>query len=80
MDWRPIKNAPYQTVVWVRNAQMEKPILATRGYADDRGVHSDRSFFTSVYTPDNFFPQPAGRLVCPSEWAEVTPKETDHAE
>lgn len=66
--WRKIDSCPWQKVVWVRNKQMEEPILATRGYVTNAGVHPDNSFFTSVFTPHRFFPTPAGRLVCPTEW------------
>lgn len=70
MDWKPINTAPYQQVVWVRNPQMKEPLKATRGYMTELGVHPDDTFFTSVFTNDKFFPYPAGRLVCPTEWAE----------
>jgi hypothetical protein len=71
-DWQPIATAPWQTVVEVRNAVMEHPVLATRGYQTDNGVHPDDTFFTSVYTPDpsgfGCFAMRAGCLVCPTEW------------
>ena len=73
--WKPIKSAPWQTVVEVRNEAMKKPCLATRGYSYDGVVHRDRTFFTSVWTPDEFFPTPAGNLVVPTEWRPATPKE-----
>jgi hypothetical protein len=69
--WKPIETAPWQKVVLVRNDQMEKPIRATRGYVTETGVHPDSTFFTSVYTPDKYFPDPAGRLVCPTVWKEL---------
>ena len=69
-EWKPIASAPWQRVVWVRNTLMEKPVKATRGYATDIGVHPDNTFFTTVYTPDRFFPTPAGNLCCPTEWQE----------
>jgi hypothetical protein len=68
IDWRPIKTAPFQTVIEVRNPQMQEPCLATRGYAHDGMVHPDTTFCTSVFTPHEFFPRPAGNLVCPTEW------------
>lgn len=67
--WKSIKEMPYQQVCWVRNKCMEKPVLATRGYAHDGMVHPDNTFCTSVFTPDEFFPARAGMLVCPNEWA-----------
>jgi hypothetical protein len=69
-DWRPIKSAPWQTVVEVRNEQMDRPCLATRGYVYNGAVHPDTKFFTSVFTPDpdGLFPTPSGQLVCPTEW------------
>lgn len=76
-DWRPIKSAPYQTVVEVRNPQMEKPIRATRGYVVDGMVHPDRTFFTSVFTPDEFFPFRGGCLVCPTEWRPLKSETLD---
>ena len=69
--WKPVKSAPWRTVVWVRNEMMEKPVKAIRGYADEQGVHPDQSFFTTVYTGDRHFPTPAGRLCCPTEWREL---------
>lgn len=72
-DWQPIETAPFQTVVEVRNPQMSRPCLATRGYMTDIGVHPDDTFCTSVFTPDpdGFFPTPSGHLVCPTEWREA---------
>ena len=67
-EWQPIETAPWQIVVEIRNPVMEKPILATRGYTHNGMVHPDNTFFTSAYTPDRFFPFPAGKLVCPTEW------------
>jgi hypothetical protein len=69
--WRPIGEAPFQTVIEVRNPQMESPCLATRGYAQDGMVHPDNTFCTSVWTPD---PRcaglgfRAGQLVHPTEY------------
>lgn len=70
MDWKPIKSCPWQTVVQVRNPQMQKPVLATRGFADEHGVHPDNEFFTSVFTPHQFDPFPSGKLVIPTQWKE----------
>ncbi|GEM_PF-2769641 len=70
--WQPIKTAPFREVVWVRNPVMDEPILATRGYVTERGVHPDDTFFTTAYTPHQYFPTPAGRLCCPTEWAKRT--------
>lgn len=70
MDWKPIKSAPWQKVIWVKNDLMENPVKATRGYMTETGVHPDTSFCTTVYTPDKYFPTPAGRMCCPSHWAE----------
>jgi len=68
----PIKDCPWQTIVEVRNDLMEKPVLATRGYVDEKGrVHPNPDFFTSVFTPDKFFPSPGGELVCPTEYRLV---------
>ena len=69
-DWQDVLTAPYQEVVWVRNEVMERPVLATRGYAvPDLGVSPDPTFFTSVHTAlgegDWFF---AGRLIVAREW------------
>lgn len=68
--WQPISSAPWQAVIEVRNPQMGRPVLATRGYSHNGMVHPDNSFCTTVFTPDpdGFFPMPAGRLVCPTEW------------
>lgn len=66
--WRPIKTAPFQTVIEVRNPQMQEPCLATRGYAHNGMVHPDNTFCTSVFTPRKFFSTPSGQLVCPTEW------------
>lgn len=70
--WQPIASAPFQTVIEVRNPVMEKPCLVTRGYAHNGMVHPDTTFCTSVFTPDEFFPFPAGKLVCPTEWRAHT--------
>lgn len=67
-DWQPIEDCPWQTIVHVRNPQMEKPVRATRGYMTELGVHPDLTFCTSVYTDDEFFPIPAGKLICPTEF------------
>jgi hypothetical protein len=69
-DWRPIETAPFQMVIEVRNEQMQRPCLATRGYAHNGMVHPNTTFCTSVFTPDpdGFFPTLAGNLVCPTEW------------
>ena len=67
-EWQPIETAPYQTVIEVRNSEMDKPVLATRGYVTETGVHPNNTFCTTVLTPDKFFPYPAGRLACPTEW------------
>ena len=66
--WQPIETAPFQTVIEVRNRVMKKPVLATRGYVYNGAVHPDTTNCTTVYTPDPFFPTPAGQLVCPTEW------------
>ena len=72
MNWQPIETAPWQTVILVRNSMMEKPVRATRGYyVEGRGVHPDDTFFTTVYTPDRFFPTPGGNLVCPEQWTPL---------
>ncbi|MBB5040848.1 hypothetical protein [Shinella fusca] len=71
-EWRPIDTAPYGQTILVRNRLFGKPVRATRGYVHDGAVHPDQTFFTSVYTPDDFFPFPAGKLVCPDEWCELT--------
>lgn len=68
LEWRPISEAPWQTVIEVRNPQMEEPLLATRGHMTAAGVHPDTTFCTTVFTPHKFFPTPAGRLCCPTEW------------
>lgn len=69
-EWKPIESAPYGKTLWVRNKLMEAPVLATRGYVHNGAVHPDQTFFTSVYTPDKFFPFPPGKLVCPDEWLD----------
>lgn len=69
LDWQPIETAPWQQVVWVRNKLMEKPVKATRGYSYNGMVHPNDTFFTTAFTPDEFFPTPAGNLVCPDEWS-----------
>ena len=71
MDWHPVESAPYGKTLLVRNDLMDRPVRATRGYVFNGAVHPDQTFFTSVYTPDEFFPFPAGKLVCPTEWAEL---------
>ncbi len=75
--WKPIESAPYQRVIWVRNKLMEKPVKATRGYADEnRMVHPDTTYCTSVHTPETGgLGFPAGMLVCPDEWKPVTNEE-----
>jgi hypothetical protein len=74
--WKPVKTAPWQTVIEVRNPVMEHPVLATRGYATETGIHPDDTFFTSVFTPDpsgfGCFAMAAGCLVCPTEWRPRT--------
>lgn len=72
-EWQDIKTAPYQKVIEVKNDIMDTPVLATRGYATSTGVHPDKTFCTSVYTPDKFFPFPAGKLVCPTHWRVPPP-------
>ena len=67
-EWKPIDECPWQTIVEVRNPQMEKPVRATRGHMTEIGVHPDLTFCTSVYTPDEFFPTAAGKLICPTEF------------
>lgn len=67
-DWKPVASAPYGEVLEVRNEQMEAPCLATRGYVYNGAVHQNNKFFTTVYTPDRYFPTPAGHLCCPTEW------------
>ncbi len=73
MEWQPIETAPYGVIVEVKNGMMEKPVLATRGYVFNGAVHKDQTFFTTVFTPDRFFPITAGHLVCPTEWRHVDP-------
>ena len=72
LEWKPAETAPYGCVVWVRNSQMGKPVLASRGYIHNGMVHKDNMLFTTHYTPDSFFPVPSGHMVCPDEWAEQT--------
>lgn len=67
-NWTPIEECPWQTIVEVRNPQMDRPARATRGYATELGVHPDLTFCTSVYTPDELLPMRAGVLVCPTEF------------
>jgi len=67
-DWQPIESMPWQTVCEVRNAGMEKAVLATRGRNTPAGVCADNTLCTTVFTPDAMFPTPAGGLVCPTEW------------
>lgn len=67
-EWQPIETAPWGQVLEVRNRLMKKPVRATRGYIYNGMVHEDHSFFTTVYTPDEFFPMPAGKMCCPDEW------------
>lgn len=66
--WKPIAECPWQTIVEVRNPQMDEPVLATRGYSTEIGVHPDTTFCTTVFTQHEFHPTPAGRLVCPTEF------------
>lgn len=70
-EWKSISSAPYGKTIQVRNKLMDRPVLATRGYVMNGAVHPDQTFCTSVYTPDQFFPFPAGKLVCPDEWTEL---------
>lgn len=69
-DWNSnISEAPYGLTLEVTNDQMDKPIRATRGWVRNDGtVHADQGFFTSVFTPDKYFPDPAGKLVLPNKW------------
>lgn len=69
-QWKPISEAPYGKTILVRNKLMDSPVRATRGYVHNGSVHPDQTFCTSVFTPDEFFPFPSGKLVCPDEWAE----------
>lgn len=69
MNWKSIKTMPFQKVCLVKNPMMENPVLATRGYATENGVHPDNTFCTTVFTPHKFFSTPAGNLVCPDSWA-----------
>jgi hypothetical protein len=73
MNWQPIKTMPYGKVCRVKNDVMDSPVpvLATRGYVHNGAVHEDQTFCTTVYTPDRFFPTPAGTLVIPTHWAPV---------
>lgn len=75
LEWKPVDTAPYQKTVWVRNPVMEKPCLATRGYVHNGAVHPDSTFFTTVYTPDQFWATMPGQLACPTEWAEYVEEE-----
>jgi hypothetical protein len=76
-SWKPIETAPWQTVIEVRNPVMKEPCLATRGYSHNGMVHPDTSFCTSVFTPRELFPTPAGNLVCPTEWRLPQPSEKE---
>lgn len=78
-EWKPVKSCPWQTVVEVKNDQMDKPCLATRGYVYNGRVHPNQEFFTTVYTPDRFFPTPAGQLCCPTHWRLPEPVEGEAA-
>lgn len=71
LDWKPAETAPYGEIVLVRNPVMEKPVRATRGYAPGGVVNPDPLLFTSAWTPDKYFPIPAGQLVCPTEWTTL---------
>ncbi|MDR6511506.1 hypothetical protein J2792_002378 [Novosphingobium capsulatum] len=62
LDWNPVKTAPWEKVVWVRNPAMNEPVLATRGYAHNGVVRRDSTLFTT----------PAGWLCLPTEWAEYS--------
>lgn len=75
LNWKPAETAPYGKVVWIRNPQMEEPCKATRGYVHNGMVHENQLFFTTVYTPHPFFPTFAGKLACPTEWAEAASNE-----
>lgn len=70
--WQPIETAPFQTVLEVRNSLAPKPWLATRGYIHNGMVHENLDLFTTVYTPDPYFPTPPGQLCCPDEWRYPT--------
>lgn len=70
-DWKPADTAPYGKTILVRNKVMEKPVRATRGYAPNGVVNPDTTLFTTAWTPDKYFPIPAGQLVCPTEWTEL---------
>lgn len=70
-QWQPIETAPYQEVIEVRNQEMDKPVRATRGFQTEKGAHPVLTYCTSIYTPDELFPFPAGRMVCPTEWRPV---------
>lgn len=73
--WRPIATAPWQTTVLVKNDIMDEPVRATRGYQTKSGTHPNKDFFTSVYTPDKYFPMPSGHLVCPTVWKPLSDEE-----
>ena len=76
--WRPIKTAPYQTVIEVRNPVMREPCRATRGYAHNGMVHPDSTFCTSVFTPGDPLPRAYdGNLVCPTEWRPLQDETAD---
>ena len=66
--WQPIESMPWQKVCEVRNRLMERPVLATRGFNAPAGVCEDNTLCTTVFTPHEMFPTPAGQLTCPTEW------------
>jgi hypothetical protein len=75
-EWQPIETAPFGEVLEVKNDQMDEPCLASRGYVSRGMVNPNFDLFTSIYTPDPFFPTPAGRLVCPKVWRKAPESES----
>ena len=78
-DWQTdITQSPYQKPLWVKNSLMDRPLLGTRGYANDGVVCPDQSLFTVMDDPlagDSLFRHRRGVLVCPTEWQFAVPRE-----
>lgn len=73
MTWQPIETAPKDgTVVRLRNSLMTDPEYV-RGHFGElvlaaTGQAASEPQWVSDWTPDDMFPFPAGRLICPDEW------------
>lgn len=71
-NFESIETAPKDgTMIWLRNSLMDEPVLGHWGELWDNGVRVEQLNWVSDFTMTDKFRFPAGRLVCPSEWAPV---------